>query len=265
MKTFEKLHAAGNDFILFDFINSSSFDLSAAYIEKICHRQMGAGADGVVVLDEWDNEKCILKIRLYNSDGSISKMCANGTRCAAYYFSKKNSKPQIQISTLSGTYTCLVRDDETWLTMGAENIKDKEYDHQKLNCTFKYNQFYFADSGVPHSIFFVNNLASLDVKKIAPAVRHASMFAQGCNVNFVEKNTATQLQVRTFERGVEDETLSCGTGILAITHCLKKFEGFKDEIIFHTKGGILKSKIENDKITYGGKVYWVYSANLHEF
>lgn len=263
LKTFEKLHAAGNDFILFDFSEGETFQLDETLIKKICHRQMGVGADGVIVLDFYERENKKLNIKLFNSDGSESKMCANGTRCAVYFQAKKMHLQSIKVETLSGVYESKIKEDEVWLSMGIDHFKDEKIDFKKLECAFKFDQFYFADSGVPHSIFVVKNVKDLNIAELSPSIRHHKIFTKGCNVNFVERLSGNEFFVRTFERGVEDETLSCGTGILAISYSLKKHEGLSGNMQFQTKGGLLKSQIENNSISYGGKVISVFSGQLH--
>lgn len=261
---FYKYQAAGNDFILLDQITSTSekINLSQVQIQKICHRNFGIGADGLIILNDWDNDKKILKIDLYNSDGGVTAMCANGTRCAIALAKKilnlKDS--QIIISTLSGQYIGKIEGDTYWLSIDKSAVKTFEYNASQLKTNFEYLSFYFADSGVPHSIFFVNELSHLDLPQIAPPVRHHEMFSHGCNVNFVKKNNNDNYDVRTFERGVEGETLSCGTGILAISYILSTKQHISGEIVFNTPGGILKAQIHDHEISYGGLVKLVFSG-----
>ncbi len=262
---FSKYHAAGNDFILINNLNNEiKINFTPSMIAKLCHRQLGIGADGLVILKKWDEVKSILEIDLYNSDGGVTSMCANGTRCAFSMLKKiKNwNDKKITIKTLSGNYSASVSGEDTWLSMPANQIKTANYDIKKVPTTFEYSDFYFADSGVPHSLFLVADTKKLDLPKVAPTVRHHEIFPQGCNVNFMTKIKDNEFNLRTFERGVEAETLSCGTAILAISYILKKNFNLSGDFFFNTPGGKLKSNITADSISYGGYVTAVYSASL---
>jgi diaminopimelate epimerase len=263
---FFKYHAAGNDFIVLDYFseNKISVELNSSLIQKICHRQMGIGADGVVVLKSYDAQNKVLEIKLYNSDGGETSMCANGTRCALALLQKIFSwdSQKLIVSTQSGKYEGIITKTDIWLSMDSSFIKTENYDAHHLKTNFEYSRFYFADSGVPHSVFMVKNVKTLDLNRIAPPIRNHFIFPRGCNVNFLTKIQDREFEVRTFERGVEGETLSCGTGILAITSMLKNIDKLEGEILFHTPGGILKSQIDNNQISYGGAVTLVYTATL---
>lgn len=263
---FYKFHAAGNDFIVLDYFSKDklNYELNHSFVQKLCHRQLGVGADGVVVLKHWDEKQEILSIDLYNSDGGITAMCANGTRCALALLKKIMGwkSKELVVSTLSGQYQGRITETDIWLSMESSFIKSQEYDVKKLAVPFKYSSFYFANSGVPHSIFVVPNVAEININEVAPLVRSHEIFSEGCNVNFVTKIIDREYKVRTYERGVEGETLSCGTGILAISSMLKIKENAQGEFLFHTPGGPLKSLISLNKISYGGLITLVYSAIL---
>lgn len=262
---FTKYHAAGNDFILINNLDQwIKEELTPRRIALLCHRQLGIGADGLVVLQNWDDAKNILKIDLYNSDGGVTSMCANGTRCAFALLKKLNNwgDKSITIQTLSGAYDASVQGKDTWLSMPTSQIKTASFDIKKVPTSFEFSNFYFADSGVPHSLFFVPDVKQLDLVKIAPAIRHHKIFPEGCNVNFMTKVNDREFNLRTFERGVEAETLSCGTAILAISYILSRHFKVMGQVVFNTAGGILKSTLSAETISYGGYVTAVYNANL---
>jgi len=266
--SFSKFHAAGNDFVVVDAFSKdkSNMVLNSTFLQKVCHRQMGVGADGIVVLRSWDELSSTLCIDLYNSDGGVATMCANGTRCAMAFLQKMfNWKSrELVVKTLSGNYQGKISQNTIWLSVESSYIKNQEYDLSKVDTQFSFSRFYFANSGVPHSIFWVKDVQSLAIEKIAPAIRSNAIFPEGCNVNFLTQISDHEYQVRTFERGVEGETLSCGTGILAISSMLKNRDKIQGEVIFHTPGGILKAHISSEKISYGGEVVLVYSAILED-
>lgn len=263
--TFFKYHAAGNDFIVLNNLNQQySNSLSTQEIHLLCHRQLGMGADGLVILQNWNEVSNILSIDLYNSDGGATEMCANGTRCAFALLSKLKQwqDKNISIQTRSGIYQAYASKFDMWLAKPIHEFKSSDFNIKKIPLTFDYSHFYFADSGVPHSVFFVQDVDKLDVNKISPMIRHHEIFPNGCNVNFITQITDNEFKVRTFERGVEAETLSCGTAILSISYILKNHFKSLGEILFHTSGGKLKSKISAESISYGGGVTAVFSGTL---
>jgi diaminopimelate epimerase len=205
---FTKYHGIGNDFILVDQ-RRSPIEESAffAQIPRICDRHLGIGADGVLLLES--SKRADLKMRIFNSDGSEADMCGNGIRCVADY--EMAHKP-IEIETRSGIFTCWRKEDQIGVDL-----------KQPLICHWpiKIHEFtvYLIKVGVPHAVIFFSSLDQIDPVKIARKIRSA--FPEGVNVNFASFLNS-QLVVRTYEKGVENETISCGTGFAAVAFVVSK-------------------------------------------
>lgn len=215
---FQKMAGAGNNFLVMDApqnINLKKLALSA------CDRMNGIGADGILIFDK--SKKADYKMRIINADGSEAEMCGNGARCMAVYIvnHKKPGKKLFTMETLAGNIL-----GEAKGNVASVRLSDPK-NHRTdipLNVLGRKITVQYIDTGVPHAIIFVNDIEKIDVKKIGETVRHHETFKpRGTNVNFVEQISDTFIKVRTYERGVEDETRACGTGSVAsaIITCLK--------------------------------------------
>jgi diaminopimelate epimerase len=214
---FVKMHGAGNDFIVIDEIPGMDYALLA---RRACDRHLGIGADGLLILES--SQKHDYRMRIINSDGSEAEMCGNGARCMAVYITQKFAVvPEVfTMETLAG----LVRASVEGETASVQLSNPKDY---RPNIEIRFSEAglagkgqkvvgHFINTGVPHTIIFVSNLGDIDVSSMGRVVRNHSIFApKGTNVNFVEKVKDGFVAVRTYERGVEDETMSCGTGSVA--------------------------------------------------
>lgn len=201
---FEKYHGTGNDFILMDD-RENKLQLSREQIEFLCHRRFGIGADGLLLLRT--NDSYDFEMVYYNSDGLPGSMCGNGGRCiAAYAFKKGIVKSNMRFIAADGPHEAeIISSDpmEVRLQMSDVSVIEKSPD------------FYFLDTGSPHVVKFLQDVDKLDVVAEGRKVRNNDRFREkGTNVNFLEDKGA-EIFVRTYERGVEDETLSCGTGVTA--------------------------------------------------
>jgi diaminopimelate epimerase len=199
---FNKYQGTGNDFIIIDnrkeVINASSSSL----IAKLCDRRFGIGADGLILISE--SSQYDFEMQYFNSDGLEGSMCGNGGRCAsAYAMKEKIAGEKLSFKAIDGVH-------------GAE--LDNGVIRLQMNNVEKINQIkgnYFINTGSPHCVLFRNDIDSIDVNTEGKSVRWSDDYApEGTNVNFVEV-TGDGIYVRTFERGVEEETLSCGTGVTA--------------------------------------------------
>ncbi len=207
---FSKMQGAGNDFIVIDHVPSIDYHVLA---KKACDRHMGIGADGVLVFDK--SKVCDYRMRVINADGSEAEMCGNGARCMAVYIGHKFAVvPEVfSIETHAGKIAAKV-DGET----AEVQLSDpKDY---RPNIEIKIGQKkltgHFINTGVPHTIIFVQGLQEMDVYGLGQLIRQHAVFApKGTNVNFVEKVKEGVVALRTYERGVEAETLACGTGSVA--------------------------------------------------
>jgi diaminopimelate epimerase len=251
---FVKYSGNGNDFII---LRGSPLTLNAKLIEEMCHRTMGIGADGVLVLSLEAGADG--RMRIYNSDGGEAEMCANGLRCLVTYLDsyivpKKNS---YDILTMNACYQVSKMGDRFAIEMSE--IKDHGlYDFSSLH---PYEKSFFVNTGVPHLVFLVNDAKVIDIRKAAPPFRHHKVLPTGANVSFIEvlDRDVQSAYVRTFERGVEDETYSCGTGLTATGVALLNWFGWKNDITLFTKGGEQKVQI-TDKVMYSGDVKFCFQG-----
>ncbi|MFA6358130.1 MAG: diaminopimelate epimerase [Candidatus Omnitrophota bacterium] len=201
---FTKMVGSGNDFI----VTQDKITGNLPAISKLlCDRKFGIGADGLLLLSKCKNAD--FRMRIFNADGSEAEMCGNGSRCAAFLNAKKETK----IFTASGIINSKIEGNH--IKIQLINPKDLSLDIPlKINSRkIKVN---FINTGVPHVVIFVNGIDNIDVERIGHLIRCHKKFApRGTNVNFVEVVAGNLIRVRTYERGVEGETLACGTGSTA--------------------------------------------------
>lgn len=210
---FCKMNGCGNDFILID--NREKIldgDRIRDFVIKVCTRKISVGADGLILLEP--SSQVHFRWRFFNSDGSEAEMCGNAGRCAARFAVLKGiAPPRLSFETKAGIIAAEVFDRRVKLQMtepfGLELDLEIPLEGERLF-------FDFINSGVPHAVKFVSEVASIPVKDLGRKVRYHPLFQPaGTNVNFVQLLDRHQIQVRTYERGVEDETLACGTGAIA--------------------------------------------------
>jgi diaminopimelate epimerase len=214
---FVKMHGAGNDFIVIDDIPGLDYVQLA---RRACDRHLGIGADGLLVLER--SEKHEHRMRIINSDGSEAEMCGNGARCMAVYIKQKFALvPEVfEMETLAGIVHATVEGEVAAVQLSnpkdyRPNIEIRFTDPGLAGKGQKMTG-HFINTGVPHTIIFVQGLAEMDVSAMGRVIRNHPVFApKGTNVNFVEMVKDGFVAVRTYERGVEDETMSCGTGSVA--------------------------------------------------
>lgn len=233
---FYKYQGTGNDFILADNRNRQYSSLNAEQIHKLCDRRFGIGADGLMLLNEKDGFD--FEMKYYNADGKEGSMCGNGGRCLikfAYHLGIHKEKYRFLAS--DGAHEAEID------TNGIVSLKMK--DVQSLR---KFHNDFIVDTGSPHYIKLSSNVMEIDVFKKGYEIRHSKEFEEeGINVNFVEQlEEVDKIIVRTFERGVEDETYSCGTGVTAAALvCYHNENGF-NEVEVKTLGGNLS--VEFDRL-----------------
>lgn len=233
--TFHKYQGTGNDFILADN-RENIYSLTTEQIHRLCDRRFGIGADGLMLLNEKPGFE--FEMKYYNSDGREGSMCGNGGRCMtkfAYHLGIHRELYRFVAS--DGIHEAEIDTD------GIVSLKMKD-----VKNIGKFHGDFILDTGSPHYIKMVTNVMDLDVYKKGYEIRHSKEFEEeGINVNFVEQQReADKIIVRTFERGVEDETYSCGTGVTAAALvCYHNENGFND-VEVKTLGGILT--VEFDRI-----------------
>ena len=252
--TFFKYHGAGNDFIIIDY-EQNPIELTQAQIASLCKRRYGVGADGLMYYRSSKTHD--FEMVYFNSDGSESSFCGNGARCIVRFALKhKGLNSKITFSFKGDSYQAEAQGDEIKLRMNPVSLID-ELPSGNL----------FLDTGSPHQIIWVNNLAELDVDTKGRSIRNAFSEA-GCNVNFVEKLEDNQFAIRTYERGVEAETHACGTGITAAA-IAAHFQGKSNsnEIKLKAVGGSLIVSFEPNHTGYQniylqGPAVEVYTGSL---
>ena len=235
---FYKFHGNGNDFIIVDN-REDLVNLECKQIQNLCNRRFGIGADGLMLLNA--SEKYDFKMVYYNSDGKLSSMCGNGGRCITAFARFLGIIDNETIfEAFDGEHKAIVNNDNpeknVWnISLQLSNVLEVE----------KNDEYYFLNTGSPHYVEFVDKVAEVDVVLEGKKTRYSERFApDGTNVNFVEKNE-DRIFVRTYERGVEDETLSCGTGVTASAIAFF-YESGKNNIYVHTTGGDFEVNFKNN-------------------
>ena len=232
---FYKMNGAGNDFVVID-----NRDLSAALtkdqIELLCDRHRGIGADGLLAVEPADNG-ADFNFRYYNADGGEAEMCGNGARCFGRFTSAllEGDPERVTFETIAGTLAAELVDDDIRIAMSEP--KDLRIDTgvqiEDLNA-----KLHFINTGVPHVVAFVADLPGTEVVRHGAAIRYHKAFAPaGTNANFATVLAPGHIAIRTYERGVEDETLACGTGMVACALMHHLLDGAPSPIKVDVKGG----------------------------
>jgi len=246
MRQVAKYSASGNDFVIFHtFVKEDFSDLA----KELCHRQEGVGADGLIVLiphETLDFEWCF-----YNADGSSAEMCGNGTRaCAHYAVENKLASNRMRFLTLAGEITCYVDEERVKSDLTPPKIlDDKIIENGK--------KWWLMDTGVPHLVTFEADIENFDILE-ARELRHK----YNCNVNIASVE-GDHIRVRTYERGVEDETLACGTGMAACFYKAYLERKTKEQsLVKPTSGEELFLGLEDGIITFTGDVKKVFVTQI---
>jgi len=210
---FVKMTGAGNDFVVIDN-RSLRLSLTADQIGWLCDRHFGIGADGLLAVEPAGQPDADFRMRYYNADGGEAEMCGNGARCFARYVHplRRACAEKVRFLTPAGLITGEYVGEEVRIGLTAPTeIKT----HQRADFGWGEIEYHFINTGVPHVVFFVSDEDEPEVIVQGRAIRRSSIFPRGTNVNFVQITEAGKLIVRTYERGVEAETLACGTGVVA--------------------------------------------------
>lgn len=254
---FCKYHGTGNDFVMIDNRLETFPKNNIALIEKLCHRRFGIGADGLILLEnDLDTD---FRMVYFNSDGNQSSMCGNGGRCIVAFAKKLNViSNTTTFIAIDGLHHAKIQDD------GQVSLQMKNVSEIKIA-----DDYVFLNTGSPHHTMLVENLEKYKVKEMGAAIRYGDLYGQeGSNVNFVTQVTDNEFAIRTYERGVEDETLSCGTGATATAIAmfvlgktkskLQKInvEGGKLEVSFEEKEGFFEN------VCLKGPATFVFEAQI---
>ncbi len=233
---FTKMNGAGNDFVLIDN-RSGSIQLDGGQVRFLCDRQRGIGADGLLLLEVNTNGAADWHWQFFNSNGTAAEMCGNGARCfAAFIRSLTRQSNGLTFETAAGVVRAAFDNGLVTVTLPPPN-------GLQLNQPLALDsaaalQVHSINTGVPHAVIFVDNAAEADVLKRGRAIRQHPRFApDGTNVNFVEIVRPDLICVRTYERGVEGETLACGTGISAAAMIASRLQNLPPPIDVLARGG----------------------------
>lgn len=254
------MHATGNDFVLIDEFDKNLIPecKKADFVKKISDRHFGIGSDGVIFLQKTE-KNADAKFHFFNPDGSIAEMCGNGIRCFARYFHDFiEKKKEIKGDTLKGI-------------LNLQILKTKHFE-VKVNlgeilefCEMNARGFngYYVNVGNPHFITLWSDVDYVNVKELGKEIRHSNVFKNGANAHFIQRISDNEFKIRTYERGVEDETLACGTGICAASYAMYKKHEKKDGVtkfLIHAKGGDLKVEICKDEVSGKEKIFLIGGA-----
>jgi diaminopimelate epimerase len=265
MLYFTKMNGAGNDFVLIDN-RSGDIHLNRDQIVQICDRHRGIGADGILLLEKASNE-ADFRMRYFNSDGGEAEMCGNGARCFARFANKiTGAQGEISFETPAGVIAAELGDNQVTLQM-------TEPTDLRLNVTLRVRDkdktVHFINSGVPHVVIPVSHVDDVDVRREGTAIRHHEMFSpKGANVNFIEKRGTKKIVVRTYERGVENETLACGTGVVASALIFAATENIDGPIGVLVRGGnelqvgFKKAGLQFKNVTLTGPADFVFEGTI---
>lgn len=236
---FEKYHGAGNDFIIID-LNKCNIEFTNEQVAFLCNRHFGIGADGLMLLKKHPNYD--FEMIYYNSDGKPATMCGNGGRCiTAFAYQHQYIKNQTTFIAVDGIHHAEIINEE-YVKLKMHDVKDIQI----------YEDGYFVNTGSPHFVTFNYDINSINIYKMGKSICHEPRFGnKGTNVNFCRIENENTLTISTFERGVENETLSCGTGSVAsaIAFCI-----FKPD-----------NKYNIDLLAKGGKLHVSFDKNGKQF
>lgn len=235
---FFKYQGTGNDFILIDNRQSLFYKNNAKMVASLCDRRFGIGGDGLILLENDDLSD--FKMIYYNADGNEGSMCGNGARCTVAF----------------GKYLGILTDKATFTAV--DGLHDATIDGIRVSLQMQEvseirakPNYLFLDTGSPHHVQLVKDLKNFEVFKEGKKLRYGLYGKSGSNINFVEQLDDTVFSVRTYERGVEDETLSCGTGVTAVALAMHNSGKTKaNAVTVKTQGGELKVKFEQDGGNY---------------
>jgi diaminopimelate epimerase len=259
MWQFCKYHGAGNDFILID--NRDDFFVeNTSFIWSICHRRLGIGADGFILLNRPQSQETDFEMRYFNSDGFEGTMCGNGGRCIVAFAKRLGIiDSKAVFSGIDGMHKAEIL---SWDYSRAD-VRLRMTDVLEIK---PFDDGYFLDTGSPHVVKFVDNVHAIDMEE-GRRIRHDARLEYGTNVNFVEIQKDNTLFVRTYERGVEDETLSCGTGVTASALAFAMRDNTLSTVTVLTRGGKFEVCFRSKEgcffdVDLRGETCFVFEGNL---
>lgn len=236
MISFSKYSGCGNDFLLIDDRQAVFPRTDLSFVRKACDQ---FAVDGIILLEHGKNTPYAMST--LNRDGSFAEMCGNGLRCLARFIQEKENPSQpFTVEVTNKTYKINIRDERISVVMPPPSCIEWDIILSENNQSFLLD---YLDTGVPHIIYFVENVETVDLKSLGPMLRHHPRFApRGSNVNFVSPLSNNLFAIRTYERGVEAETLACGTGATAAAIAIQKKFSLQNPIELMTRS--------NEKLTF---------------
>ena len=241
---FTKMHGAGNDFVMLDARDLTD-DLDRPRIAALCDRRHGIGADGLIVVAA--TGESAIRMTYYNADGGEVEMCGNGARCTVAFAHERGLVGTIcRLDTMAGPLTCTVHGAQD-IEVDLPKYKDLELDHDLGDAT--YPTIHTCNTGVPHLVIPVDNIEAIEAEQHGRALRRHDDFAPaGTNVNWIAPAPGgEEWLLRTYERGVEAETLACGTGAAAVAVVLSRLERAASPVAIRTRSGdLLTITVDHD-------------------
>ncbi len=235
---FFKYQATGNDFIMVNGFESD-INLTAEQIRFLCERHFGIGSDGLIILRPDGNTDFFMDF--YNPDGTVAGFCGNGGRCSMKMASDLGLVGNEAVfSARDGVHSARIVEDGQVLLEMKQVCEFKDYDPET-----------YVNTGTHHAVIFVEAVNELDIVSRARLLRYSDRYApEGTNVNFVQILGQGEIMVRTYERGVEAETLSCGTGVVASALVSARQQGWEAPVVVHARGGDLKVFFRKEEECY---------------
>lgn len=275
---FIKMHGAGNDFVVVD-CRAHDFNFSSFEIEEICNRHIGIGCDQLVLIKHSNVADC--RVEFYNGDGSVSGTCGNASRCIAYLMMLQNDSESARLETGGGILECyassdllytvnmgkarygwqdipLAREMDT-LNIGALGIWDLGLENTPIHNSQSPS---CVSMGNPHCVFFVDDVAAIDLAKYGPALENNEIFPQRANIGVAQVISKNEIKLRVWERG-SGETLACGSGACAAVAAGVRRKILANKVMVHLPGGILNIEIaESGEIMMTGPVAIAFTGFL---
>ena len=267
--SFFKYSATGNDFILIDNRARRFTGAEPRVFFDLCARKTGVGADGMLLIETPRHPDCVFTMRYFNRDGRESEMCGNGARASAYHAATQGlAGPRMQFEVSGEAYHAEVSQSRVRLRM--QEPRDLRLQVQVLPAlgtpfALRMTEGGYVNTGVPHVVLFTEAVDRVDVAQLGRKVRHHPAFAPaGTNANFVEISGDSCLKIRTYERGVEEETLACGTGAVASALLAHQVHGMNFPIRLLTPGGelVVSREAHSNRLQLEGLVKRVFTGEF---
>jgi len=263
---FVKMSGAGNDFVVIDN-RALNRTLTREQIARLCDRHFGIGADGLLAVESVDDAGADFQMRYYNADGGEAEMCGNGARCFARFVQpfRRAHVEQVRFLTPAGLITGEYIGQDVRINM-TEPTEMKLA--QRADFGWGEIEYHFMNTGVPHAIVYVPDAEKAEVVAHGRAIRRSPIFPRGTNVNFAQVVDTRNLIVRTYERGVEDETLACGTGVVAVALLTHRARGLALPLQLKVRGGdvlTVSARAEKDtfrNVTLAGPATEVFAGEI---